>query len=205
MKEHRKPSVIHEGDRCLVVVAHPDDETLWAGGFILLHPDVDWTVLTLTRASDHDRAPKFYRAMKELGAKGIMGDLDDGPEQQPLKSGDIQKTIIDLLGSDSYDIIITHSLWGEYTRHVRHEEAAKAVGQLRDGGQIVSRELWRFAYEDGDKKYLPKAVVDADIICNLPEDVWRKKYEIITEIYGFSPENFEAKTTPRKEAFWLFG
>ena len=34
--------------KCVVIVAHPDDETLWAGGTILMNPDNDWTKTTLT-------------------------------------------------------------------------------------------------------------------------------------------------------------
>jgi hypothetical protein len=35
--------------------------------------------------------------------------------------------------------------------------------------------------------------------------IWQKKYDIITRIYGFAEDSFEAKTTPRLEAFWRFG
>jgi hypothetical protein len=38
----------------------------------------------------------------------------------------------------------------------------------------------------------------------LPELIWKKKYNIITEIYGFPENGFEAQTTPRTEAFWQF-
>ena len=56
--------------RAAVIVAHPDDETLWCGGTILLHPDWAWEVVSLCRASDPDRAPKFGRALDALGACG---------------------------------------------------------------------------------------------------------------------------------------
>ena len=78
---------------CAIIVAHPDDETLWAGGLMLLHPQTRWTVITLCRKGDPDRAVKFQRVMEHLGAKGIMGDLDDGPEQKPLAEKEIRKTI----------------------------------------------------------------------------------------------------------------
>jgi hypothetical protein len=62
-----------------------------------------------------------------------------------------------------------------------------------------------FAYEDGEKKYLPRPVADADVYVRLPEDIWQKKYEIITDVYGFDADSFEAKTTPKNEAFWVLG
>ena len=79
--------------RAAVVVAHPDDETLWCGGYILAHPDFDWRIVTLCRASDPDRAPKFYRVLEQLGAVGEMADLDDEPDQAPLPIEQVQETI----------------------------------------------------------------------------------------------------------------
>jgi hypothetical protein len=38
----------------------------------------------------------------------------------------------------------------------------------------------------------------------LPELIWKQKYWIITGTYGFSPDSFEAQTTPHAEAFWRF-
>lgn len=61
----------------LAVVAHPDDETIWMGGTILANPQVKWTVFSLCRADDRDRAPKFRRVCKFLRARAIISDLDD--------------------------------------------------------------------------------------------------------------------------------
>jgi LmbE family N-acetylglucosaminyl deacetylase len=191
-------------NNCAVIVAHPDDETLWTGGLMLMHPKVKWTVVTLCRKSDPDRAPRFFKALEKLGAEGFMADLDDGPEQTPLDNNQVQKTIELLLPSNRFDIIITHSPSGEYTRHLRHEETAKAVLALWKTDRLFTDELWTFAYEDGNRKYLPRAIKDADLLVDLNEETWRKKYDIITGIYGFNKDSFEAKTTPGEEAFWRF-
>ena len=53
-----------------VIVAHPDDETLWTGGLLLSHPEWSPFIVTLCRGEDSDRAPKFFKAMECLGAKG---------------------------------------------------------------------------------------------------------------------------------------
>jgi hypothetical protein len=80
-----------------LIVAHPDDETLWAGGILLQHPEWHCFIISLCRASDHDRASRFRNALKVLKANGNMHDLDDGPEQIPLSDLLVQKTILQLL------------------------------------------------------------------------------------------------------------
>ncbi len=186
-----------------IIVAHPDDETLWAGGTIMSHPAWDFFVVCLCRKSDPDRAPKFFKALHILKANGQMGDLDDSPEQTPLNADLLNETILKLLPDNYFDLIITHNPFGEYTRHFRHEETGKAVIKLWETGKLLTNELWIFAYEDCNKKY-PKPVKNTDIYYPLPGIIWKKKYSIITEIYGFDKKSFEAMTTPRSESFRQF-
>lgn len=187
-----------------VIVAHPDDETLWAGGTILSHPSWNWFIVSLCRGSDPDRAPKFQRALKALRSEGTMGYLDDGPEQKPLGAKELGQVILDLLPAKQFDLIITHNVSGEYTRHIRHEEVSAAVIKLWHADKIAARELWTFAYEDGNKAYYPKAVKNAPIYNWLTKRIWQRKYTIMTENYGFDENSWEANTTPKAEAFWQF-
>lgn len=188
----------------LIIVAHPDDETLWAGGTILNNPSWDFFVVSLCRKDDEDRAPKFYKVLQVLNTKGIMGNLDDGPEQTPINNDEIQQIILDLLPKTDFDLIITHNLMGEYTRHLRHEEVSKAVMRLWLEDKITADALWTFAYEDGNKAYLPEAVKEAPIYNVLSESIWLKKYNLMTKTYGFKKNSWEARTTPKTEAFWVF-
>jgi len=187
-----------------VIVAHPDDETLWAGGTILSHPEWRCFVVCLCRKNDPDRAPRFTQTLKILGACGIMGDLDDGPHQSPLKENEVEDAILQLCPEGHFDLIITHSIMGEYTRHLRHEEISKAVVTLWEERKLNAPELWAFAYEDGNKEYYPMVIEDAPLYYSLPHEVWEKKYKIITETYGFEKSSWEAMTTPKEEAFWQF-
>jgi LmbE family N-acetylglucosaminyl deacetylase len=193
-----------DSETVAIIVAHPDDETLWAGGTILNHPNWKCFVLSLCRASDSNRAPKFYSALKILKAEGNMADLDDGPQQKPLEISIVAEAILKGLPPSNYDLIISHNPNGEYTRHLRHEEVGEAVIRLWGSEKISSRELWTFAYEDGGKKYLPKPIENAAFYKRLPEPVWKKKYNLITKTYGFDKDSFEALTTPRAESFWQF-
>jgi LmbE family N-acetylglucosaminyl deacetylase len=190
--------------RAAVIVAHPDDETLWCGGYLLTHPEFHWRIVTLCRAADPDRAPEFRQVLGALGAEGEMADLDDGPDQTPLPPEQVEETAARLLAGFRYDLILTHGPHGEYTQHRRHSECCRAVVELWRSGRIHTNRLWMFAYEDGAKAYLPRVRQDADRRDVLPDGVWLEKQRLLTDLYGFGPDTWEAQTTPRHEGFQCF-
>ena len=61
--------------------------------------------------------------------------------------------------------------------------------------------LLHFAYEDGGAAYLPRPRRDADLLVPVAPAIWAGKYAIITGLYGFARSSWEARTTPRIEAF----
>ena len=185
-----------------VLVAHPDDETLWAGGTLLSETSWSPFIWCACRAQDVDRAPKFHRVLKRLRAQGAMADLDDGPDQSPLTDERLEQSILELLPSRHFDRILTHSPLGEYTRHRRHEEVARAVLRLWLRGSLSAAELWLFAYDDNAGIRLPRALANADIVFELPLEVWAQKHRMITQDYGFPEASWEARTTPRSEGFF---
>ena len=187
-----------------VVVAHPDDETLWAGGLLLSHPEWSTFIVTLCRGEDPDRAPRFRKALERLKAEGAMGGLDDGPDQAPLVVTRVQEAILALLPERRYDLVLTHAPDGEYTRHRRHEEVSRAVEGLWRRGALQAGNLWQFAYEDGGHAYPPRPREDADLQLPLPDTLWVQKYSLITEVYGFSETSWEARSVARVEAFSCF-
>ncbi|MEO8657859.1 MAG: PIG-L family deacetylase [Bryobacteraceae bacterium] len=188
--------------RAAVIAAHPDDETLWCGGYIITHPEFQWRIVTLCRGGDSDRAPKFLRVLESLGAEGDMASLDDEPEQTPLPPQQLRETITGLLPRTDYDLILTHGPNGEYTQHRRHVECSQAVVDLWRSGHIATDALWMFAYEDGGRAYLPRIRDDAHRRDPLDDVVWLEKRRLLTDLYGFGPESWEVRTTPREEGFY---
>ncbi len=193
-----------EPRRIAVVVAHPDDETLWAGGLLLSHPEWSPFIVTLCRGSDPDRAPKFHNALRCLNANGRMGDLDDGPDQIPLPDMLVQEAILSLVPQLDHDLILTHAPDGEYTRHRRHEEVSRAVLALWRDGRLPARRMLQFAYEDGKGTHLPRPREDASFHLTLSDELWSRKHGIISRIYGFDATSWEARAVTRTEAFHDF-
>lgn len=179
--------------KCLVVVAHPDDEMIWMGGVMVRHRDWDWHVLSLCRVGDPDREPRFFRAAEEFDAQASISDLDDSPTLAPL-SGDLREIkgrITKMLSEirNEFDLVFTHGENGEYG-HLRHRQVHQAVSEMVESGDLKGGLVF-FAY--GESK--------PDISITLSADEYAMKKHIIRDIYGFREDSFEFGAAGTTEAF----
>ncbi|MFW6158657.1 MAG: PIG-L deacetylase family protein [Planctomycetota bacterium] len=187
--------------RAAVVVAHPDDEVIWAGGLILRHADWDWTVVALCRGDDADRRPKFDRVCRMLGVAGFISGLDDSDPLAPIDAErEIGGRTLEHLAADDWDLCLTHGRNGEYG-HERHRQAHAVVADLVGRGLVSCARLWTFAYEAESPSGACRPASWADRRLDLSHDELAEKKRIVRDEYGYPEDGFEVRACISPEAF----
>ncbi len=187
----------------IAIVAHPDDETIWCGGFIVKHPQFNWTIFSLCRAGDKDRAPKFHRVCKYYNAKAIITDLeDDGQLTVKQTLPIIKKLILKKIGGKKFDFILTHGANGEYG-HPRHLGVQQAVKRLIDNGRLKAKMIFYFNYAKSERKKFspPIAKRNTEFLFHLSAKEFSQKKKVMTELYGFAPNGIDTSYCANPEAF----
>jgi len=191
----------------VVIVAHPDDEVIWCGGYLLQNPSVDWTVLSLCHGDDADRTPKFRRVVQRLGGRAIISDLDDGcPPDEIDVPRELGGRICRLLGDQRWDLVLTHGPNGEYG-HLRHRQTHAEVVRLVRQMALDCDCLRCFAYDCQAPEGDCRAAEWADRRVELTDGQLATKKELITSWYGCAADSFECRACISPEWFreWPIG
>ena len=180
----------------LVVVAHPDDETIWMGGTLISN---NWnvTIVSLCRRDDSDRAPRFSKVCEEYKARCFMSDLED-ERLNDINLEEVIERIKSLIEKSDYDYIFTHGENGEYG-HKRHIDVHHAVKEMIQQRILSCKKIFFFAYSKKGRECHAKKNSDKFIKLKKLESV--KKKNLIMEIYGFDKNSFEEKCCKKVEAF----
>lgn len=180
----------------LVVVAHPDDETIWMGGTLSSN---NWnvTIVSLCRKHDKDRAPKFLRVCKEYNARCFMSDLEDDSLLE-IDVNEVIERINSMIDKSEYDYIFTHGENGEYG-HKRHIDVHNAIKKMINDGELKCKKLFFFSYSKRGNECYAKRNSDRFIIFKNLYSINKKR--LIQELYGFNKFSFEGRCCKKAEAF----
>jgi LmbE family N-acetylglucosaminyl deacetylase len=206
MEKKEKRGIKKQKKQILVIVAHPDDETIWMGGILLKMKEKSNTYLTiisLCRKNDTDRAPKFAKVCEMLGASEYyMSDLDDTEEGhfKEITTQDIVERIFGFtkFNGKKYDMVYTHGANGEYG-HIRHIEVHRAVCEMLDKKLLLAKDIFFFSYQKSNEDCIVNK--NADKLIKLEKPYFKMKKQLIEEIYGFQKGGFEEKSCGNVEGF----
>jgi len=183
--------------KVLVIVAHPDDETIWMGGTLLSNVNNwDLTIISLCRRGDKDRAPKFKKVCRIFKAKCFMSDLED-EKLNDISTSEVIK-LIKKYSNKAYDYIFTHGKNGEYG-HKRHIDVNKAVLEMLKKKMLSCKKIFFFSYVK--KRGFCYANKNSDNFIKLSSNQLKKKKNLILSVYGFRKNSFEDICCRNAEAF----
>lgn len=134
----------------LMIVAHPDDETIWGGAHLM---EGKWFVVCMTNQFFTLRKKEYRNVLNSLGVKGIILDYPDlykGLDGK-WKIDQWKYNIQDALANDvntiinykNWDQIVTHNPAGEYG-HIHHKYVNTAVKNTCSTNSKTFQKLWYF-------------------------------------------------------------
>lgn len=129
----------------LMIVAHPDDESLFGGASLL---ESNWKVVCVTNGDNEIRRKEFEEVMRLTNSSFEMWDYYD-EINTPLDEVRLQKDLEILVSKQTWEKIATHNCNGEYG-HKHHIQINKLMKKITKdiwtfdlSGPSLSAEIWQ--------------------------------------------------------------
>lgn len=169
----------NENVNVLLIVAHPDDETIFCGGTMLTYPNWNWNIVCVTHKNGTERYKQFSKAIKYYKKAGVkicsfqtLSKNDTNGDMDKKNIHDWEKAIKNL--DIVYDLVITHNTKGEYG-HAHHVIVNNIVNKL-----FVN--VWEFICP-GSLKVSPQPFKNDLIAVPLTQEILDMKTKIFNESY----------------------
>lgn len=151
----------------LLVVAHPDDESIFFSGLLMNQRSMPWRVVCVTDGNADQagkkRANQFKKACGLLKVTPEQWNFADRFEAR-LNTDDLVKRLREL---DTPAVVYTHGILGEYG-HPHHQDVSLAVHQAFEKKAVV----WSVSYNTFPKKQF-----------ELSPAQYKTKTKILTQTY----------------------
>ncbi len=158
----------------LLLVAHPDDETIFAGGLLQMYRRRPWKVICVTDGNADGegalRKQEFLTACKELKVKDC--EMWDFPDHFDTRL-DLARLVV-RLREETPSEVFTHGILGEYG-HPHHQDVCLAAHRAFKPATPV----WSMAYNCFAEKTF-----------RLPRKAYERKCEVLSKTYFSETKRF---------------
>lgn len=107
----------------LMIVAHPDDESLW--GYYQLNSEKGWKIICITNSENNVRVNEIKNIANHFDAALEMWNFQDSPIRYNF-SPIIYKKIFNEINKQNVKMVVTHNPLGEYG-HIQHKKVSQIV------------------------------------------------------------------------------
>ena len=126
----------------LLIVAHPDDETLW--GYHQLNESKGWKILCITNASNTTRVNELKNIAIHFGTALELWNYQDSAFHYNMHP-QLYKDIENEINKPNVKMILTHNPLGEYG-HIQHIKVSNVVLT------VSKKPTYVFSYTPNNKK-----------------------------------------------------
>lgn len=147
----------------LMIIAHPDDESLWGGAHLAKQ---DYLVVCVTCGVVEERKDEFEKAMNEFGNRYISLGYPDKTNNERDNWASVYykikkdlKTIVDY---KDWNMIVTHNPDGEYD-HQHHKMLSTMVSQISNKDKLYYFNKYYTKEELSNINYCMKELNDKEL------------------------------------------
>lgn len=156
----------------LMIVAHPDDETIWGGANLI---EDDYVVVCVTCGVSNVRSEEFKKVMEITNDKYIMLGYPDKINgvisNWEYIYDSIESNLKSIIDDGDYEKIVTHNPDGEYG-HIHHKMISKMVTK-----NVDKEKLYYFGRYYKNKNVIPNSSK------RIEDGLYRKKVNELINIY----------------------
>jgi LmbE family N-acetylglucosaminyl deacetylase len=151
-------------DDKLMVVAHPDDETIFGGAHLLR--EKHWKVVCITNANNKKRTREFVKVMRLVEADYEIWNYRDTYSCR-FDIVSLKRDLRRLIRQNQFEKVVTHGLQGEYG-HPQHKVIARIMRN------IVKHNLYAFSIgqETLPEKFLNEKMKLLDVYRSQKHTIW---------------------------------